>query len=431
MQFSSSLPLTRMIAEHKRGATLGLPSICSANRYVIAACMHQALADGSPLLVESTCNQVNQYGGYTGMDAATFTAHLGEIAKQVGFPSQRLILGGDHLGPYPWAAEEEASAMDKARRLVKDYVEAGYVKIHLDASMPLGGESEIDPVTCAQRAADLCQAAEEASRQSDPAARPRYVIGTEVPPPGGVKETQSTLQATRSEGAQQTLEVTRHAFWQRGLGDAWDRVIALVVQPGVEYGDDFVTAYQREKAAHLACVIQEYPNLVYEAHSTDYQTPTALRQMVEDHFAILKVGPALTYAFREAVFALAAIEKEWRGESHLLDILEAAMQANPGYWQGYYRGDERQLAFARKYSLSDRIRYYWARPEVQPALGELIERLEQSPPPLTLVSQHLPAQYWEIRQGRLQIDPRALIHAKIQEITAQYAWACGLSPSLT
>ena len=142
---------------------------------------------------------------------------------------------------------------------------------------------------------------------------------------------------------------------------------------------------------------------------------------------ILKVGPALTFAFREAVFALVAIEKEWLGESGILDTLEAAMPADPTHWKCYYRGDEHQQALRRKYSLSDRVRYYWARPEVQAALEALIDHLEGSPPPLTLISQYLPEQYREIRQGRLHNDPRALINAKIQEITAQYAWACGLS----
>ena len=427
MGFSTSSPLTHVIAEHKRGAVIGIPSICSANRFVIEACMEQALADHSPLLVESTCNQVNQYGGYTGMDAAAFTTYIGEIAAQMGFPVERLILGGDHLGPFPWAGENPASAMDKARRLVQEYVAAGFVKIHLDASMPLGGESAIDLTTSAQRAAALCQAAEEVSSQVERTDPPRYVIGTEVPPPGGARETESATQVTNPDEVQQTLEITHQAFLQGGLEAAWERVIAVVVQPGVEYGNDFVSAYQREPAAQLASLIEGYPSMVYEAHSTDYQAPAALRQMVEDHFAILKVGPALTFAFREAVFALANIEKEWLGESHLLVSVEAAMQNDPGYWEGYYRGDERQLTFARKYSLSDRIRYYWARPEVQAALETLITRLEQNPPPLALISQHLPAQYWGVRQGRLRNEPRQLIRAKVREITAQYAWACGLS----
>jgi len=80
---------------------------------------------------------------------------------------------------------------------------------------------------------------------------------------------------------------------------------------------------------------------VYEAHSTDDQTAAALRQMVCDHFAILKVGPWLTFAFREAVFALAAVEEEWLGDrkgiaiSGVRESLEEAMLANPQYWKGY------------------------------------------------------------------------------------------------
>ncbi len=86
--------------------------------------------------------------------------------------------------------------------------------------------------------------------------------------------------------------------------------MALVVQPGVEFGDEFVHEYQPEPARELVHLIESYPNLVYEAHSTDYQTRQGLRDLVQDHFAILKVGPALTFAFREAIFALVNMENE-------------------------------------------------------------------------------------------------------------------------
>ncbi len=102
--------------------------------------MQGALADGSLLLVESTPNQVNQYGGYTGMTSATFAAYIREVAEQTGFPLDRLLLGGDHTGPHPWAGETPSAAMAKSHRLVEQIVRAGYMKIHLDASMPLGGE---------------------------------------------------------------------------------------------------------------------------------------------------------------------------------------------------------------------------------------------------------------------------------------------------
>ena len=58
-------------------------------------------------------------------------------------------------------------------------------------------------------------------------------------------------------------------------------------------------------------MIEQYDRLIFEAHSTDYQTPAALAALVRDHFAILKVGPALTFALREALWALDCIEREW------------------------------------------------------------------------------------------------------------------------
>lgn len=97
---------------------------------------------------------------------------------------------------------------------------------------------------------------------------------------------------------------------KRGLEGIWARIIALVVQPGVEFDHTHIIDYQPQKAVALSKMVEDYDTLVFEAHSTDYQTPQSLRQLVIDHFAILKVGPALTFALREALFSLAAIEEE-------------------------------------------------------------------------------------------------------------------------
>src|ERR1700747_897585 len=118
--------------------------------------------------------------------------------------------------------------------------------------------------------------------------------------------------------------------------------------------------------------------LVYEAHSTDYQTETALRNLVRDHFAILKVGPVLTYAAREAVFALSDIEQEWitdRPRSDFRARLDEVMVAEPKYWQSYYGGTEAERTLARKYSFSDRLRYYWPDPRVDQSLQVLVKNL--------------------------------------------------------
>ena len=126
-------------------------------------------------------------------------------------------------------------------------------------------------------------------------------------------------------------------------------MIGLVVQPGVEFGSDYIIDYDRTKARQLSAFIESNPQLIFEAHSTDYQRCQALTELVADHFAILKVGPGLTFAFREAVLALAAIEQEWlahRSEinlSGILDALEQVMKDDPRYWVKYYRGDENDL----------------------------------------------------------------------------------------
>jgi D-tagatose-1,6-bisphosphate aldolase subunit GatZ/KbaZ len=130
---------------------------------------------------------------------------------------------------------------------------------------------------------------------------------------------------TTPADVKETIEITKHAFFERGLAAAWPRVMAVVVQPGVEFSDSALFEYDRQQAGALSQFIRPYDHLVYEAHSTDYQTAAALKRMVEDQFAILKVGPALTFAFREAVFGLAMIEEELlaaKGEVELSRIRE-------------------------------------------------------------------------------------------------------------
>ena len=298
--------LDEVVAAQKRGEARGIVSICSAHPWVLKAAMRGSI---SPVLIEATCNQVNQFGGYTGMNPAGFVRYVREIAEENNFPLEHIILGGDHLGPSVWQDEPAEVAMGKAEVLVRDYVEAGFFKIHLDCSMRLGDDPEgaLDVEVSARRATQLAEIAESVAAEYHSA--PHYVIGTEVPVPGGAREHEEGVSVTKVEDARQTIEVTREAFYRAGLGSAWDRVIAVVVQPGVEFGDDFVLPYHPKAAQVLSTFIESQP-MVYEAHSTDYQTREALGNLVRDHFAVLKVGPALTYAFREAVFALAKMEDE-------------------------------------------------------------------------------------------------------------------------
>jgi D-tagatose-1,6-bisphosphate aldolase subunit GatZ/KbaZ len=420
--------LDDLIAAQKRGESKGMVSICSAHPWVLQAAMQSALQTGEPVLIEATCNQVNQFGGYTGMTPPDFVRFVDSLAAENSFPKERMILGGDHLGPTAWQNEPAASAMQKSIEMVRAYVRAGFVKIHLDASMKLADDPDgpFPLEVSARRAAVLAQAAEDARSLYSPA--PRYVIGSEVPVAGGAKTHEYGVNLTTVESARQTIDVTRQAFLRLGLESAWERVIAVVVQPGVEFGDDFVLAYHSEAGRDLSRFIESQPHLVYEVHSTDYQARQALCDLVRDHFAVLKVGPGLTFAFREAVFALAAMENELfpaSERSQIVAVLDQIMLRHPEHWRKYYHGSPEQQAFARKYSLSDRVRYYWPHPKVQHALRQLMTNLAAIRPlPHSLLSQFLPMQYHRIRQGVLQNIPQAILSDKIMAVLGDYTAAC-------
>jgi D-tagatose-1,6-bisphosphate aldolase subunit GatZ/KbaZ len=325
--------------------------------------------------------------------------------------------------------------MHHACELVRACVLAGYKKIHLDASMACADDSKGGPDerTITQRAALLCRAAETTFEALPPGSCPLlYVIGTEVPAPGGESLSGVAPAVSPADQIDHTLDLFRDAFAEQNVTSAWDRVIGMVVQPGVEFGDNVIFDYDREKAMALSSALPEHPALVYEAHSTDYQKPAALAEMVEDHFAILKVGPWLTFAFREAVFALSAIEREWLGHrngvrlSQVRESLDAAMLRNPKYWRSYYHGTEDEMRLSRIYSYSDRCRYYWGDATVQQELARLRANLGASAPPLTLVSQFLPLQYAAIRLGGRPANVEDIIQEHIRTVLRVYAGACGV-----
>jgi len=427
--------LQETIHRNRRGEKVGVYAVCSAHPSVITAAIRQAVEDESVLHVESTSSQVNQFGGYAGQTPSQFAEYIHSTAQRAGLPPERVLLGGDHLGPYPWREQPSAVAMDKACELVRGCVHAGYNKIHLDASMACADDDKSGPNegTVAQRAAILCHAAESAFDKLPPGSPPLlYVIGTEVPAPGGESAAGTPPAVSSASHVHDTLELFRAAFAEQNVTAAWERVIGMVVQPGVEFGENVIFDYDRRKARSLSSALPEIPALVYEAHSTDYQQLTALAQMVEDHFAILKVGPWLTFAFREAVFALSAIEREWLAQrkgvrlSQVREALDAAMLRNRVYWRSYYQGNEDELHLARMYSYSDRCRYYWVDATVQQELAQLRTSLDASPPPLTLLSQYLPMQYEAIRSGCLRLNVEDMIQENIRAVLRVYAAACGL-----
>ncbi len=427
-------PLLEMVKKRKAGIHCGMPSFCCANKLVIEAVLEQAKRFDDTVLIEATSNQVNQERGYTDMTPQDFRDFVYTIAGRIQFPREKILLGGDHMGPLPWAGLPAEQAMRQAEQLVRMCVRAGYQKIHLDTSMCLGDDPPGRPpedAVIAERGARLYRACEEEYaklRETEPTAmHPVYVIGSEVPVPGGVSKREDAGQVTTPERFEETLMAYHKKFSELGLTDAWRHIIAMVVQPGVEFGNHAIRHYDRLQARELCRELRKYPDIVFEGHSTDFQSPLKLREMVEDGIAIIKVGPALTFALREALFALSYIEEELLPDpekrANFVEVLERAMLAQPAHWEKYYSGTEQARRLDRKYSFSDRSRYYLAAREVDQSISRLFENLSHVEIPMGLLHQYMPHQYIKVRDGRLACAPRELVKDSVVSLVEDYNYA--------
>lgn len=424
--------LKELVKVQKEGEKIGIYSACSANPFVIEAVLLRGKKDNACVLIESTANQCDQFGGYTGKKPKDFKNDVYDIAKKIGFDTEKLFLGGDHLGPLTFAKYDEDKAMSLAKDLIKEYVSAGFTKIHIDTSMKVASDPQnerLSDETIAKRGAMLAKVAEETYQEllktNKDAPHPVYVVGSEVPIPGGSTDNNNNLQVTKPEDMKKTVESFKKIFYEAGLQQAWENVIAIVVQPGIEEKDDGCVEYDRDKARDLMASIKEYDNLIFEGHSTDYQTKYKLRELVEDGVGILKVGPALTYGLREGLYSLSFIEDELIDadkRSNVRDELDKAMLSNPVHWQKHYHGTDEEIALKRKYSFSDRSRYYYANDNVSKAIDVLFDNLKCGVS-LSLLSQFMPVQYTKVREKTINNDPKSLVLDKIDNVISDYIYA--------
>lgn len=421
--------LVDLLLRNRRAGDVGITAVCSAHELVIDSALETARSHGQLALLEATCNQVNQHGGYTGLTPSAFAQHVRARAQATG---TSVVLGGDHLGPQPWRTLPADEAMAHARTMVAAYVEAGFTKLHLDCSMRCADDPEIlSEQTIAERAADLAAISETVSRDGGLSA-PVYVIGTEVPPPGGMGSGHHLAVSDPARVAE-TVDAHRAAFRRRNLDRAIDQVIAIVVQPGVDFGNDEVVHFQPANAAALSRALPDSPPVVFEAHSTDFQRPAAYAALVSAHFAILKVGPAATFALREALYGLEHIEEVLTPvaeRSRLRLVLDDAMKRTPDHWRSHYTGDSEQISYLRHFSLSDRVRYYWQDPEVDLATRRLMMNLERVSIPRPLISQYLPRVLDVVLAANVPPRPRGLLLASVGACLEPYAVAAGAHADL-
>ena len=133
------------------------------------------------------------------------------------FPFDRVLLGGDHLGPFPWQDRDAPDAPWTRRgRRCAHYVAAGFAKIHLDASMrcaddPPGALSDTDGHRADGRP---LRGGRGGRRPSAPRTLPFPSTSSapRCPSPAASRRSRGQLAATRVEDAERTLALTRAAF---------------------------------------------------------------------------------------------------------------------------------------------------------------------------------------------------------------------------
>lgn len=368
--------LRNIIARNRAGATAAIPSVCSAQPDVLRASLLRAQVLGRAVVIEATSNQVNQDGGYTGITPDGFIGFVHDIADAAGVDRDRIIFGGDHLGPQAWRAMPADAAMDKARVLLRDYVKAGFRKIHLDCSEGCAGEpAQLADDQTAERSADLARVCVDACEGDTDGLL--FVVGTEVPPPGGARmDEDGDIPPTDPTAAKATLAAHGDSFADLAL-----LIGGLVVQPGVEFSPTDVHHMPLDRDPNLLSALDGWPAVCLEAHSTDYQHPAVFPRLAELGFAFQKVGPALTFAYRQALYALDQIGPT---PGALPNVMERVMLANPSNWRGHYHGDDDALYHQRHFGLADRIRYYWPAPDALAAVQKLRTGFTQPIPDASL-----------------------------------------------
>ena len=369
--------LQEIINKRSEGIHSGIYSICSSNSFVIEAAMRKAREENMDLLLEVTPNQVNQFGGYSHMTPFDFVNYIKKTSEENNFPFEKIIFGADHLGPLIWKNEDSDIAMKKSKELVNQFVKAGFTKLHIDTSMKLKGDSDgpLQLKEIIKRSIELISVAENSSIGKELV----YVLGSEVPIPGG-EVTSNNLHITKANDFLETIKEYKKRLEEKGMESIFEKTIAIVVQPGVEFYKDSIKEYNREDARDLSSALSQFQDIVFEGHSTDYQTPEKLREMVSDGMAILKVGPALTFALTQAIIELEELEKKMIKEeySNFIKNLKIEMEKNPSHWENHY--EKENLEFLIKNSFLDRTRYYLETPSIKNSINIILKNLEKENP---------------------------------------------------
>ena len=327
-----------------------LPSFCTANFLVLNTLLIFCKKKKLPALIESTSNQVNQFGGYSKNHPKDFIKKINGFIKSLKINKKSVYFGGDHLGPLPWKNNKSSVALKNSIKLIDLYLKANYQKIHIDTSIQCKDDKLIADKIIFARTEYILKNLTNKKKLN----KIFFVFGTEVPFAGGndkkkFKITQNNKIITDYQNFSKLLNSEKLSL----------KDFALVIEPGMKFKNNSITK-PNFKSFEINRKFSKKNKFYFEAHSTDYQDLETLKKLVKNNFKILKVGPELTYNLIKSLLFMQEIEKIFfKKNSDFKKIIIKNMLFNNFYWKDFFNmGRKKKLEKDLLNSFYDRARYY-------------------------------------------------------------------------
>ena len=342
---------------------ISLPSFCTSNDDVILSIINFCKKNNLPVLIESTSNQVNQFGGYSKLKPSNFKKKVEKLAKKISFPKKNIIFGGDHLGPLPWKNLDYKIAMDRGEKLVSLYFKSKFKKLHIDTTMKLKNDKVFNKQIIKARSEKILS-----NLNHKYSNKLIFILGSEVPPAGGERIIRNFNKKKIFEIKSEIL-LYKKIFQNLNLKNK----LYLVVDTGMSFNDTKVFKSKTNILNYLK-KISDLMNVKYEAHSTDYQNLKELKKLAKCNFKFLKVGPELTFNYTKAILKMGKIEKRYfKNHSDIKKVILKVLKQNKKHWIDYYNLCSMDRVLTGRF---DRLRYYWNELNLKKAKNKLLKNID-------------------------------------------------------
>jgi D-tagatose-1,6-bisphosphate aldolase subunit GatZ/KbaZ len=329
-----------------------LPSFCTSNFLVLKILIKFCKKKKLPLLIETTSNQVNQFGGYTNLTPKKFIKKILLDLKKEKFNRKLFFYGGDHLGPLPWQKFGQLKSLERSKKLIKSYIDSGAQKIHIDTSIKLRHDKNFSKKEILKRTQNLFN-----NLNLDKINNIFFVFGTEVPfAGGGIKKNQSAAKFSAKSAINESDFVKKLLLKKFN----YNKYFALVIDTNMEFFDRKIIKPNLKNLTEIVKYSKK-KNFYFEAHSTDYQSLNTLKKLVKNNFKFLKVGPELTHYLLKSLFLMEQFENEHilkKNRSFFKQKLINEVLSNKTHWEKYYNEKDSTVVEKILKGKLDRARYY-------------------------------------------------------------------------